>query len=285
MVKKVIRISKMAKFKHNKKRNSAFLYEVLIQELTKAVLSKDAEKQNTIVSLVKESFSRNTAMYHELKLYRAITHTKEVAASTAEKILSEAKLRHSQLDKKNLLTEQNQVARKIRKFLSNEAFSNFVPNYKDLASVAQIFNNKSSVKAKVLLENELIEKMSSTKAEEKMVPMDNIVFKSFVKRFNDEYGEKLLQEQKTLLNKFVASFNDNGLELKVYLNDEVGRLKRELKESFIKEEFQSDSQMLEGANKVLATLDSYRSTKPSKEMVEEIIKIQGLVREIKSDAN
>ena len=224
-------------------------------------------------------------MYHELKLYRAITHTKEVAASTAEKILSEAKLRHSQLDKKNLLTEQNQVARKIRKFLSNEAFSNFVPNYKDLASVAQIFNNKSSVKAKVLLENELIEKMSSTKAEEKMVPMDNIVFKSFVKRFNDEYGEKLLQEQKTLLNKFVASFNDNGLELKVYLNDEVGRLKRELKESFIKEEFQSDSQMLEGANKVLATLDSYRSTKPSKEMVEEIIKIQGLVREIKSDAN
>jgi hypothetical protein len=38
----------MAKFKHNKKRNSAFLYEVLIQELTKAVLSKDAEKQTKL---------------------------------------------------------------------------------------------------------------------------------------------------------------------------------------------------------------------------------------------
>jgi len=275
----------MAKFKHNKKRNSAFLYEVLIQELTKAVLSKDTEKQNTIVSLVKESFSHHSAMYHELKLYRAITHTKDVTVSTAEKILSEAKLRHSQLDKKNLVSEQNQVTRKIRKFLSNEAFSNFVPNYKDLASVAQIFNNKSSVKAKVLLENELVEKMSSSKSEEKMVPMDNIVFKSFVKRFNDEYGEKLLQEQKTLLNKFVASFNDNGVELKVYLNDEVGRLKKELKESFTKEEFQSDSQMLENANKVLATLDSYQTTKPSKEMVEEVIKIQGLVKEINSDVN
>jgi hypothetical protein len=275
----------MAKFKHNKKRNSAFLYEVLIQELTKSVLSKDSEKQNKIVSLVKESFSRNTAMYHELKLYRAITHTKDVSTSTAEKILNEAKLRHSQLDKKNLISEQNKVTRKIRKFLSNEAFSNFVPNYKDLASVAQIFNNKSSVKAKVLLENELVEKMSSGKTEKPMVPMDNIVFKSFVKRFNEEYGDKLLQEQKSLLNKFIASFDNNGVELKVYLNEEIGRLKKELKESFTKEEFQSDAQMLEGANKVLATLDSYQTIKPNKEMVEEVIKIQGLVREINSDVN
>lgn len=275
----------MAKFKHNKKRNSAFLYEILIQELTKAVLSKDADQQNQIVSLVKESFSRNTVMYHELKLYRAVTHTKDVNVSTAEKILNEAKLRHSQLDKKSLIAEQNMVARKIRKFLSNEAFSNFVPSYKDLASVAQIFNNKSSIKAKVLLENELVEKMSSGKSEEKMVPMDNIIFKSFVKRFNEEYGGKLLQEQKTLLNKFIASFNDNGVELKVYLNEEVGRLKKELKDSFSREEFQSDDQMLEGANKVLSTLDSYHSAKPNKEMVEEVIKIQGLVKEICSDAN
>ena len=275
----------MAKFKHNKKRNSAFLYEVLIQELTKAVLSKDTDQQNQIVSLIKESFSRNTVMYHELKLYRAVTHTKDVNVSTAEKILSEAKFRHSQLDKKSLITEQNMVARKIRKFLSNEAFSNFVPSYKDLASVAQIFNNKSSIKAKVLLENELVEKMSSGKSEEKMVPMDNIIFKSFVKRFNEEYGGKLLQEQKTLLNKFISSFNDNGVELKVYLNEEVGRLKKELKDSFSREEFQSDDQMLEGANKVLSTLDSYHSAKPNKEMVEEVIKIQGLVKEICSDAN
>ena len=275
----------MAKFKHNKKRNSAFLYEVLIQELTKAVLSKDVDQQNQIVSLVKESFSRNTVMYHELKLYRAVTHTKDVNVSTAEKILSEAKLRHSQLDKKSLIAEQNMVARKIRKFLSNEAFSNFVPSYKDLASVAQIFNNKSSIKAKVLLENELVEKMSSGKSEEKMVPMDNIIFKSFVKRFNKEYGGKLLQEQKPLLNKFISSFNDNGVELKVYLNEEVGRLKKELKDSFSREEFQSDDQMLEGANKVLSTLDSYHSAKPNKEMVEEVIKIQGLVKEICSDAN
>ena len=40
----------MTKFKHNKKRNSAFLYEVLIQELTKAVISKDLNLKESIIS-------------------------------------------------------------------------------------------------------------------------------------------------------------------------------------------------------------------------------------------
>ena len=94
----------MAKFKHNKKRNSAFLYEVLIQELTKSILSKDGELQNKIVVLVKESFTPNSMMYRELKLYRAITHTKDVNLLTAEKIINEVKVRHRELDKKILLS-------------------------------------------------------------------------------------------------------------------------------------------------------------------------------------
>jgi len=275
----------MAKFKHNKKRNSAFLYEVLIQELTKSVLSNNKELQNKIVVLVKESFLPNSMMYKELKLYRAVTHTKNVNILTAEKIINEVKFRHRELDKKVLLFEQNKLVRKIHKLLSDSSFANFVPNYKALASVAQIFNNKVSIKSKILLENELVDKMSSQEKEDKMVPMDNIVYKSFVKRFNEEYGSKLLQEQKFLLNKFIASFHNNGIELKAYLNEEVGRLKKELNKSFSKEEFLTDPQMLENARKVLKTLDSYRSRKPDKAMVEEVIKIQGLVTEIKSDAN
>jgi len=275
----------MAKFKHNKKRNSAFLYEVLIQELTKSVLSKNKELQVKIVALVKETFSRDSMMYRELKLYRAITHTKDVNILTAEKIVNEVKIRHRDLDRKVLLFEQDRLARKIHKFLASEAFSNFVPNYKDLASIAQIFNNRVSIKSKILLENELVEKMSSKKLEEKMVPMDNIVYKSFVKRFNDEYGSKLLQEQKFLLNKFISSFHNNGIELKSYLNEEIGRLKKELKKSFLKEDLISDSQMLNNAKKVLKTLESYQNRKPDKSMVEEVIKIQGLVEELNSNAN
>jgi len=275
----------MAKFRHNKKRNSAFLYEILIQELTKAILSKNVNLQNKIMVLIKETFSHNSLMYRELKLYRAITHTKDVNTSTAEKIINEVKIRHSELDKKILVNEQNKLARKIRQFLSSETFSNFVPSYKDLASVAQIFNNKVSIKSKILLENELVDKMSSKNNEDKMVPMDNIVYKSFVKKFNEEYSSKLLKEQKFLLNKFICSFHNNGIELKAYLNEEIGRLKNELKQSLSEEEFISDPEMLKNAKKVVETLNSYQHRKPDQMMVEEIIKIQGLVKEIKTDVN
>ena len=275
----------MAKFKHNKKRNSAFLYEVLIQELTKTVLSKNEKAQQKITALIKESFSRNTMMYRELKLYRAISHTKSVGILTAEKIINEVKVRHKELDKKQLMLEQDSLARKINKLLSDKAFSNFIPSYKDMASISQIFNQQTSIKSKILLENELVGKMSITREDTKMVPMDNIVYNSFVKRFNNEYGSRLLQEQKFLLNKFIASFDNNGIELKSYLNEEIGRLKKELKKSFSKEDLISDSQMLANAKKVLKTLESYQSKKPDKMMVEEVIKIQGLVKELNSNAN
>ena len=276
----------MSKFKHNKKRNSAFLYEALIQELTKAVFEKNVEKQQAVLSMVKESFSKNTLMYKELKLYESLTKTNNVDELTAEKIINETKKQHSLIDQKKLIEEQNSLSRKISKQLSSSVFSNFVPNYKDLASVFQIFNNGVSIKSKVLLENEVAKNMSSKKIEEnKMVPIDNIVFKSFTKRFNEEYGDKLIKEQKELLNRYITSFGANELELNVYLNEEIGRLKSELKESFNSEEFANDDQMLANAKKVLSTLDSYQEQKPNKKMIEEIVKIQGLVQELKADVN
>ena len=128
--------------------------------------------------------------------------------------------------------------------------------------------------------------MSSEELKEsKMVPIDNIVFKSFTKRFNEEYGDKLIKEQKDLLNRYISSFGDNEIDLNVYLDDEIGRLKTELKESFNNEEFVKDSQMLSNAKKVLNTLESYHQQKPNQKMIEEIVKIQGLVQELKADVN
>ena len=276
----------MSKFKHNKKRNSAFLYEALIQELTKAVFEKNVKKQQEVLSMVKESFSKNTLMYKELKLYESLTKTKNVDELTAEKIVNETKKQHSSINQKELIKEQNNLSRKISKQLSSSVFSNFVPNYKDLASVFQIFNSSVSVKSKILLENEVVKSLSSKKIEEnKMVPIDNIVFKSFTKRFNEEYGDKLIKEQKELLNRYITSFGSSELDLNIYLNEEIGRLKKELKNSFNSEEFANDTQMLENAKKVLNTLDSYQEQKPNKKMIEEIVKIQGLVQELRPEVN
>ena len=149
----------------------------------------------------------------------------------------------------------------------------------------KFFNQRISIKSKVLLEAEIIDNMTLRKLNEKMVPIDSIVYKSFIKRFNEEYKNKLLDEQKILLNKFVTSFHNNGLELKIYLNEEVARLKNELQKSLKIEEISNDPDMLNNAKNVVELLESYRNKQPDQKMVEEVVKIQELVREINTNAN
>jgi len=56
------------KFRHNKKRNTAFLYEALVKELTKAIVNKDIKKKNALVSMLKENFSTGKVLQKELEL-------------------------------------------------------------------------------------------------------------------------------------------------------------------------------------------------------------------------
>jgi hypothetical protein len=43
--------------KHNKKRNTAFLYQALVKEMTKAALQSDNDSKNKISSILKEHFN------------------------------------------------------------------------------------------------------------------------------------------------------------------------------------------------------------------------------------
>lgn len=275
----------MTKFKHNKKRNTAFIYEILVRELTRAIMKNDQQLQEEISTLIKKSFSKNTNLYKELKLYRAITETKSVGVLTAEKIVNEAKSQHDKIDKKELLEEQNKLTRIIKKKFSDKIYNNFVPNYKELASISQIFNNNLNIKSKVLLENELVGGMILKEEKKEMVPIDNLVFKSFVKRFNDQYGDTLMKEQKDLLTNYILSFQNNGLELNYFLNEEVTRLKQVISESKTYEEVKGDQNILENVEKVDAILSSYNQRKPDLEMIKEVLKIQELAKELQENVS
>ena len=50
------------KLKHNKKRNTAFVYEALVREVAKAVVRKDEKRKNLIVKIIKENFSSNNIL-------------------------------------------------------------------------------------------------------------------------------------------------------------------------------------------------------------------------------
>jgi len=271
------------RYKHNKKRNTAFLYEVLILELAKSVVAKNKELRSKLLETIKKYFNKDNPLGKELKLYKSILSTKSVDNLIAEKILLEAKREHIQLDREEIVGEQNKLYFDIKKFMTpQQIFSNFIPNYKDLASISQIFNKDVSIKTRVLLENDLINKMASNiLTENKMQPIDNLVLTSFIKKFNEKY-QNLHEEQRILLNKFVTSFSDNGLELKAYLNEEIGRLRVEINKSLSLKEFVDDTIMFSNGKKVLEILNGFKTTPINEQLINQVIKIQNLVREINS---
>lgn len=58
--------------KHNKKRNTAFIYETLTRELTRAIVDKDTERKTQILGIIKEHFASDSILDRELTLYRAL---------------------------------------------------------------------------------------------------------------------------------------------------------------------------------------------------------------------
>jgi len=270
--------------KHNKKRNTAFLYETLVQELTKSIVNKEDDKKKKIISILKENFSVNTILNKELSLYKTIKEVNNVKKQVAEKIILETKIEYDSLSKEKIFKYQSKVINRINKELGVNVFSNFVKDYKDLATISQVFNGALPIKERVLLEEELIQKMCENKSQEKeMMPLDKLTFKTFINKFNEKYSDSLLKEQKELLTNYLISFSDNELSLKIFLNEELERVKKILKECLEIKEIKEDEKMYNKTSTIMEKLELFKKKKVDQKMLSELLKIQSFVYEAKKD--
>ena len=213
------------RLKHNKKRNTAFLYEALIKELTKTIIHKEESKKEKIVLMIRESFNPKTLLGQELLLYKNLNETQGLDMYTAERLIAETRRAYFDLDKKNVFNAQTYLIAEINKTLSKNVFANFVPSYKNLATIAQIFSTDIPVKDRVLLERKLMSSLTvragnvKNVSEKNLPHIDGLVYKRVVENFNKKYDGNLLSEQKNLLNHYLMAFNDNGVSLKVFLRE------------------------------------------------------------------
>jgi len=267
--------------KHNKKRNSAFLYEILVREVAKKAVTKDRNQRNEAVSILKECFRGDTEIGRELQLFKNLLDTRGLLPHTAEKLIQETKKEYKKLDSKKIFTEQSTLIKKINKDLSKGVFSNFVPSYKDIATLSQIFNDDVSAKKRVILEENILAKITTTTTAEKdkKSNVSGVVVNKFVERFNRKYNKGLLGGQKTLLNKFILSFLDNGTDFKVYLNEEIETLKKKINNSFGLEELKQDEGMASKMKEIAKLLEGSNAKPIDKEFLQQILKIQALVEE------
>ena len=95
--------------KHNKKRNTAFLYEILVRELTKSIIKKNEKRKALVLSILKEHFKKGAVLQKELQLYKDTVTSEGMDLYTAEKYIFETKSAYQKLGKEEIFEEQSAV--------------------------------------------------------------------------------------------------------------------------------------------------------------------------------
>ncbi len=264
------------KLKHNKKRNTAFLYESLIKEFTIAIIKKDNQRQDTIKNILKEFFSKNKPLKKELDIYNTLLEHKSSSRGDCYRLMHEVKRDFFSLDRKMIFNEQTRLLKKINESLSNKFFATFLSNYRDIATIGQFLNSENlPARQRIILEDKAYNLLSSKDEERKEFQhIDNLTFKSFINKFNETYKNTLREEQRTLLTHYITSFANNGVELKSYINEELTRIRSEVN-NIIKE-----GVFVEKFNLILEKINDFGAAPIDEEKIKEVFYLQDLIHEV-----
>ena len=273
------------RIRHNKKRNTAFVYEALIVEATVAIIKKDESKQLKTLNILKNHFKPGGVLRKDLECYRSLYEEQNLKPDISKRIINESRFQKKQLNSDALFEKQSALIKDINKNIGSSVFNNFVPNYKTLATIAQLFSDTISPKNQIILENQVMNIMSASKKDDNGVFVDNNLYNVFADKFNSKYDSSLLPEQKELLTHYISSFTDNAVSLKVFLNEEIARLKNLLIEADSINEISNDQEMKNKTNTIIEKLNGFSKQQINEGLLLTVLKTQSLVKEIYTNGN
>ena len=245
-------------------------------EYSKASINEEEQKKSNILSILKEYFSKTKILKQDLEIYKAFESTDDMDSDLITKMLSEAKLQFNSLDRDKIFETQTKLINTINKSLSPNVWTNFVPNYKKLATINQVLNKSLNPKKQVVIEKKLLGMLNRIEDTKKPFPnVNNLALKTFVEKFNNQYGDKLNEQQKKLLSHYITSADDDT-EFKLYFYEEISRLKQT-----IQEKINNDNGNLSSKLKLIyEKVDDYNKRKLDTDLMTEVLRIQSLVEEI-----
>jgi len=240
----------MKKIKHSKFKNTGFIFELLVRQITSEIMSSN---KSVAEKILKEHFNSKKELSKELKLYQYLINEKYNSESKAEKFIDTICEARKRLDEVKLTKEKYNLIKVIKEQYGLEEFiKSPISNYKALASIYKIFEVTTSdeqydptdiVSSRFTLTETIINSSIQNKDikikdavmdEYKKIDEDlrAISYKLLVESFNKKY-KNLTSEQKALLREFINNINNTG-KLNEYVSAEITNLIAGLKEVGLK---------------------------------------------------
>lgn len=223
---------------HNKKRNTALLYEFLIKTISSALVENDKRKSSIALKIIRRYFKSGTELYKEFRIFNALIKTTVSSDSVGTSILKEARAAVESLNHEMLDKEKSLLIRNINHAINDENFYDQpVSEYRMYASIQTLFNEwqKPVGTADIALlanyENQLREWLISEKKKEDHTIIDEtpgttrLLMKIMMKKLNEKYSVSLNNDQREIIKAYAFSTaNDNQTTIKKKLEEVQGTL-------------------------------------------------------------
>lgn len=236
----------MKKIKHSKFKNTGFIFELLVRQITAEVM---ASSKSVAEKILKEHFNSKKELSKELKLYQYLINEKYNSESKAEQFINTILEARKKIDEKKLIKEKYNLIKEIKETYNLDEFiKSPISNYKTLASIYKIFETVISneqfdptdiVSSRFTIAENIINtsienkdsKIKDAVLEEYRKQDDDlraVSYKLLVESFNSKY-KNLTDDQKGLLREYINNINNTG-KLNEYVSTEISKLVSELKE-------------------------------------------------------
>jgi len=236
----------MKKIKHSKFKNTGFIFELLVRQITSEIMSAN---KSVAERILKEHFNSKKELSKELKLYQYLINEKYNSESKAEKFIDTILEARKRLDETKLTREKYNLIKEIKDTYNLEEFiKSPISNYKTLASIYKIFEVASTDEQYdptdiVSSRFTITESIINSSIQNKDIKLKDLVmeeykkqdedlravsYKLLVESFNNKY-KNLTNEQKGLLREYINNINNTG-KLNEYVSNEITKLINGLKE-------------------------------------------------------
>ena len=236
----------MKKIKHSKFKNTGFIFELLVRQITSEIMSAN---KSVAEKILKEHFNSKQELSKELKLYQYLINEKYNSESKAEQFINTILEARKKIDEKKLTKEKYNLIKEIKETYNLDEFiKSPISNYKTLASIYKIFEMVTSEESFdptdivssrfTIAENIINSSIQNKEIKIKDAVMEEyrkqdedlraVSYKLLVESFNNKYSN-LTNDQKGLLREYINNINNTG-KLNEYVSNEVTKLVEGLKE-------------------------------------------------------
>ncbi len=236
----------MKKIKHSKFKNTGFIFELLVRQVTSEILSSN---KSVAEGILKEHFNSKKELSKELKLYQYLINEKYNSESKAEQFITTILEARKRVDEKKLIKEKYNLIKSIKETYNLDEFiKSPISNYKTLASIYKLFETITTDEQYeptdiVNSRFTIVENIINTSIQNKDSKIKDAVleqykkqdedlravsYKLLVESFNNKY-KNLSEGQKSLLREYINNINNTG-KLNLYVENEITKLVSELKE-------------------------------------------------------